>query len=93
MSLRFIVPCDCFVTILMPLHFWHMLCFNCIVARYIMSDIRGHRPHFAKERYGASGSDIAGFEQAAHEAEQLCPVSNALRQNVANRLKAHLERE
>ncbi len=37
------------------------------------------------------GLDTAGFEQAAHQAEQLCPVSNALRNNVAIRLSAHLE--
>lgn len=38
-----------------------------------------------------AGVDAAGFEQAAHQAEQLCPVSNALRQNVVIRLTAHLE--
>lgn len=37
------------------------------------------------------GLDAAGFEQVACQAEQLCPVSNALRQNVAIRLTAHLE--
>jgi lipoyl-dependent peroxiredoxin len=37
--------------------------------------------------------DAAGFEQAARKAEQLCPVSNALRNNVAIRLTAHLESE
>lgn len=38
-----------------------------------------------------TGLDAAGFEQAAHKAEQLCPVSNALRQNVAIQLTTHLE--
>lgn len=38
-----------------------------------------------------AGLDTAGFEQAAQKAEQLCPVSNALRTNVAIRLKAHLD--
>ncbi len=38
-----------------------------------------------------AGVDTAGFEQAAHKAEQLCPVSNALRQNVAIRLTTHLD--
>ncbi len=38
-----------------------------------------------------AGLDTAGFEQAAQKAEQLCPVSNALRQNVVIRLHAHLE--
>ncbi|MEO8971382.1 MAG: OsmC family peroxiredoxin [Ktedonobacteraceae bacterium] len=38
-----------------------------------------------------AGLDAAGFEQAAHKAEELCPVSNALRQSVVIRLNAHLE--
>lgn len=38
-----------------------------------------------------AGLDAAGFEQATQKAEQLCPVSNALRQNIVIRLKAHLE--
>ncbi len=37
------------------------------------------------------GLDEAGFVQAAEKAEQLCPVSNALRNNVAIQLHAHLE--
>ncbi len=37
------------------------------------------------------GLDAAGFERAARQAEQLCPVSNALRNNVAIQLNAHLE--
>ncbi len=37
------------------------------------------------------GLDAAAFEQAARQAEQLCPVSNALRNNVAIQLNAHLE--
>ncbi len=37
------------------------------------------------------GVDAAGFEQAAQKAEQGCPVSNALRNNVQIRLKAQLE--
>jgi len=37
------------------------------------------------------GLDAAGFEQAIQKAEQLCPVSNALRNNVAIQLTAHLE--
>jgi osmotically inducible protein OsmC len=44
-------------------------------------DVRGSVP----------GLDAAGFEQAAHKAEQSCPVSNALRNNVQIRLNAHLE--
>jgi len=35
--------------------------------------------------------DPAAFQQAAQKAEQLCPVSNALRHNVAIQLQAHLE--
>lgn len=37
------------------------------------------------------GLDEAGFEKAARQAEQGCPVSNALRNNVEIRLSAHLE--
>jgi lipoyl-dependent peroxiredoxin len=37
------------------------------------------------------GLDEAGFEKAAQQAEQACPVSNALRNNVQFRLKAHLD--
>jgi osmotically inducible protein OsmC len=37
-----------------------------------------------------SGMDQAGFESAANEAEQLCPVSNALRGNVEIRVNATL---
>lgn len=37
------------------------------------------------------GMDVAAFEEAARKAEQLCPVSNALRNNVAIHLQAHLE--
>jgi len=37
------------------------------------------------------GLDAAAFERAAWQAEQLCPVSNALRNNVAIQLNAHLE--
>ncbi len=37
------------------------------------------------------GLDQAGFEEAARRAEQGCPVSNALRGNVAIRLEATLE--
>lgn len=40
-----------------------------------------------------AGLDAAGFELATQNAEQLCPVSNALRQNVAIHLTAHLEKE
>lgn len=40
-----------------------------------------------------TGLDAAGFEQATQKAEQLCPVSNALRHNVAIRLTARLESE
>lgn len=36
------------------------------------------------------GLDAADFEQAAQQAEQLCPVSNALRNNIAIQLNAHL---
>lgn len=38
-----------------------------------------------------SGLDASGFENATREAEQLCPVSNALRNNVEIRLNASLE--
>jgi osmotically inducible protein OsmC len=44
-------------------------------------DVRGKVP----------GLDEAGFEKVAHQAEQGCPVSNALRNNVQIRLHAHLE--
>ena len=37
------------------------------------------------------GLDAPAFERAARQAEQLCPVSNALRNNVAIHLNAHLE--
>jgi osmotically inducible protein OsmC len=37
------------------------------------------------------GLDAAGFEQAARQAEQGCPVSNALRNNVQIQLNAQLE--
>jgi lipoyl-dependent peroxiredoxin len=37
------------------------------------------------------GLDADGFEQAAREAEQACPVSNALRGNVQINLNAELE--
>jgi lipoyl-dependent peroxiredoxin len=40
-----------------------------------------------------TGLDAAGFEQATQKAEQLYPVSNALRHNVAIRLTARLESE
>jgi lipoyl-dependent peroxiredoxin len=44
-------------------------------------DVRGKVP----------GIDQARFEQAAGQAEQGCPVSNALRNNVAMQLTARLE--
>ncbi len=44
-------------------------------------DVRGKVP----------GMDEAAFEEAARKAEQLCPVSNALRNNVAIHLQAHLK--
>lgn len=44
-------------------------------------DVRGKVP----------GLDQAGFENAAQQAEQGCPVSNALRNNVQIRVKASLE--
>ncbi len=37
------------------------------------------------------GLDQVGFEKVAQQAEQGCPVSNALRNNVRIRVKAHLE--
>ncbi|GAC1394478.1 MAG: OsmC family protein [Ktedonobacteraceae bacterium] len=37
------------------------------------------------------GLDAAGFTQAAQEAEQSCPISNALRNNVVIHVNAHLE--
>lgn len=42
-------------------------------------------------RGNVSGVDAAGFEKVARQAEQLCPVSNALRNNVSIRLQAHLK--
>lgn len=48
--------------------------------------------HMDLEVHGkVAGLDAAGFEQATQQAEQLCPVSNALRNNVNIQLKAHLE--
>ncbi len=44
-------------------------------------DVRGKVP----------GLDQAGFEKIAQQAEQGCPVSNALRNNVAISVNAHLE--
>ena len=44
-------------------------------------DVRGKVP----------GLDQAGFEQVAGQAEQGCPISNALRNNVQIRVQAHLE--
>ncbi len=44
-------------------------------------DVRGRVP----------GLDQAGFEKAAQQAGQGCPVSNALRNNVAISVNAHLE--
>jgi len=44
-------------------------------------DVRGKVP----------GLDEAGFEKAAQQAEQGCPVSNALRNNVQIRVNAHLD--
>jgi osmotically inducible protein OsmC len=38
------------------------------------------------------GLDQTGFEKAAQQAEQSCPVSNALRNNVQIRVNAHLEK-
>lgn len=38
-----------------------------------------------------AGLDATGFARAAQQAEQLCPVSGALRTNVAMCLTAHLE--
>jgi osmotically inducible protein OsmC len=38
-----------------------------------------------------SGLDQSGFEEAARQAEQLCPVSNALRDNVDIQLNPTLE--
>ncbi len=37
------------------------------------------------------GLDQAGFERIARQAEQGCPVSNALRNNVEIRVNAHLD--
>ena len=44
-------------------------------------DVRGRVP----------GLDQAGFEEAARAAEQACPISNAIRNNVPIRLNATLE--
>jgi lipoyl-dependent peroxiredoxin len=44
-------------------------------------DVRGKVP----------GLDQAGFENIAQQAEQGCPVSNALRNNVQISVKAHLD--
>ena len=45
-------------------------------------DVRGNVPEL----------DQAGFEKAAQQAEQGCPISNALCNNVQIRVKAHLEK-
>jgi osmotically inducible protein OsmC len=37
------------------------------------------------------GLDQAGFEAAARQGEQGCPISNAIRNNVDIRLRAELE--
>lgn len=42
-------------------------------------------------RGNVAGLDASGFEQAAKKAEQSCPVSNALRNNVQITLKTRLE--
>jgi len=42
-------------------------------------------------RGNVQGLDQAGFEAAARKAEQGCPVSNALRNNVEIRVQAQLE--
>jgi len=42
-------------------------------------------------RGNVQGLDQAGFEDAARKAEQGCPVSNALRNNVEIRVQAQLE--
>ena len=42
-------------------------------------------------RARVSGLDADAFENAAREAEQICPVSNALRNNVDIRLNTSLE--
>ena len=44
-------------------------------------DVRGKVP----------GLDQAAFERVAQQAEQGCPISNALRNNVQIRVNAHLE--
>jgi osmotically inducible protein OsmC len=44
-------------------------------------DVRGKVP----------GLDQAGFEKVAGQAEQGCPISNALRNNVQIRVQARLE--
>jgi osmotically inducible protein OsmC len=44
-------------------------------------DVRGRVP----------GLDQVGFEKVAQQAEQGCPISNALRNNVQIRVAAHLE--
>jgi lipoyl-dependent peroxiredoxin len=45
-------------------------------------DVRGEVPGLSEEE----------FESAAHEADQGCPVSNALRGNVEIRVQARLDR-
>jgi osmotically inducible protein OsmC len=42
-------------------------------------------------RGNVPGLDAVGFDEAAREGEQACPVSNALRNNVDIRLRAQLE--
>lgn len=44
-----------------------------------------------KVRGGVPGLDQQGFEDAARQAEQGCPISNALRGNVEISLDAQLE--
>lgn len=65
-----------------------------VTAVCTLEEIEG-KPKIASmdlEVYGqVAGLDVTGFEQAAQKAEQLCPVSNALRTNVVIRLKAHLD--
>ena len=67
-----------------------------VAARCTLAEVEG-KPKITTmelEVFGKiAGLDEAGFEQAAQKAEQLCPVSGALRGNVALRLTAHLEHE
>ncbi|MGH2498406.1 MAG: OsmC family peroxiredoxin [Ktedonobacteraceae bacterium] len=67
-----------------------------VTAACILEEVAG-KPRITRidleVRSKVPGLDAADFERAARQAEQLCPVPNALRNNVAIQLNAHLESE